>query len=122
MYIYRPSRATFTIKSFTQFSHTAKVTIGDSWAAGAAVKSQGMYDDNSACLRNKAAWEVQMAGDDSWTDSAVDFKFLACSGAQLVAAVKGDNENKQPTPQLDGAGTPRLLTMELGVIIAISQI
>ena len=89
-------------------------SIGDSWAAGAAVKSQDMYDDNSACLRNKAAWEVQMAGDDSWTDSAVDFKFLACSGAQLVAAVKGDNENKQPTPQLDGAGTPRLLTMELG--------
>ncbi|KAI9785906.1 MAG: hypothetical protein M1839_008172 [Geoglossum umbratile] len=88
-------------------------SLGDSWAGGAAVVPKDMYD-NSGCHRNKAAWEAQMAGDKSWTDSPIDFKFLACSGAQLVAAAKGDNENGQPDPQLKGAGTPHLLTMELG--------
>lgn len=56
-------------------------SIGDSWAAGAAVTNSQMYDSNTACARNQAAWEAQMAGDNSWTDSAIDFKFLACSGA-----------------------------------------
>lgn len=89
-------------------------SIGDSWAAGAAVTGRDMYDDNNSCLRNKVAWEAQMAGDNSWTDSAIDFKFVACSGAQLVAAAKGDPENGQPDAQLNGAGSPHLLTMELG--------
>jgi len=89
-------------------------SIGDSWAAGAAVTSKDMYDNNNACLRNVAAWEAQMAGDNSWTDNAIDFKFLACSGARLDAAVKGDDANNEPEPQLDGAGTPYFLTMELG--------
>lgn len=89
-------------------------SIGDSWAAGAAVTNSDMFDDNNSCLRNKVAWEAQMAGDNSWTDSAIDFKFLACSGAQLVAAARGDSENGQPDPQLNGAGSPHLLTMELG--------
>lgn len=89
-------------------------SVGDSWAAGAAVTGRDMYDDNNSCLRNKVAWEAQMAGDNSWTDSAIDFKFVACSGAQLVAAAKGDSENGQPDPQLNGVGSPHLLTMELG--------
>lgn len=56
-----------------------------------------------------------MARDISWTDSAIDFKFVACSGAQLVAAAKGDPENGQREAQLNGVGSPHLLTMEQGV-------
>lgn len=89
-------------------------SVGDSWAAGAAVTGGQMYDDNGKCLRNKVAWEAQMAGDNTWTDSPIDFKFLACSGAQLQAAAAGDPDNGQPEPQLSSAGSPHLLTMELG--------
>jgi hypothetical protein len=59
--------------------------IGHSWAAGAAVTSKDMYDNNSACLQNQAAWEAQITGNNSRTDSAIDFD---CSSAQPVAAAK----------------------------------
>ncbi|KAK2781569.1 hypothetical protein FQN53_000510 [Emmonsiellopsis sp. PD_33] len=89
-------------------------SIGDSWAAGAAVTGGQLYDDNWSCLRNKVAWEAQMAGDNTWTDSPIDHKFVACSGAQLAAAVNGDPENGHPEPQMASVGQPHLLTMELG--------
>jgi hypothetical protein len=89
-------------------------SIGDSYAAGAAVTSSQSYDDGFYCTRNKFAWEVQMAQDLSWTEKPVDFRFSACGGAQLVAATQADPENHQSTAQLDSAGTPQLLTMQLG--------
>jgi hypothetical protein len=90
-------------------------SIGDSWAAGAALPfSTDLYDNDNGCLRNKDAWEAQMVGDNSWTDGAIDFKFVACSGAQLVSAAVGDAEISQKEAQLKFVGTPHLLTMELG--------
>lgn len=88
--------------------------VGDSWAAGAAVTNKAMYDGDGKCLRNKEAWEALMAGDSTWTVQPQEFKFVACSGARLEAAWLGDPVNNQPIPQLDGAGSPVLLTMELG--------
>jgi hypothetical protein len=91
-------------------------SIGDSWAAGAAVPySEDIYDDNPMeCLRNKRSWEALMAKDGSWTDSAINFTFVACSGARLRSATIGDDTIPMKQPQLGFVGAPRLLTMELG--------
>lgn len=96
-------------------------SIGDSWAAGAALPfSSDLYDGDNGCLRSKKAWEALMVSDPnsvssrSWTDGPIDFKFVACSGARLRSAVLGDPDISQPKPQLDFVGTPHLLTMELG--------
>lgn len=45
------------------------------------------------------------AADNSWTVGPIDFKFAACSGAQLVSAAKGDPEISQKQPQLNFVGT-----------------
>jgi hypothetical protein len=74
-------------------------SIGDSYAAGAAVKIDEFYDSMlNGCYRSTKSWEALMAADSSWTDSPIDFKFAACSGAQLIAARHPDDANKQATP------------------------
>ncbi|KAH7383632.1 SGNH hydrolase-type esterase domain-containing protein [Cadophora sp. MPI-SDFR-AT-0126] len=49
-----------------------------------------------------------MAGDNTWTGDPISFKFAACSGAHLQDATTGSNS------QIQQAGRPYLLTMQLG--------
>ncbi|KAL2060154.1 hypothetical protein VTL71DRAFT_9976 [Oculimacula yallundae] len=92
-------------------SHFGFASIGDSWAAGQAVISKDAYggpDQWTHCYRHAGAWEALMAGDNTWTDDPISFKFAACSGAHLHDATTGSNS------QIQQAGRPYLLTMQLG--------
>lgn len=64
--------------------------------------------------------EIKSPGKCKWLETShgrivpLNSKFVACSGAQLVAAAKGDPENGQRDAQLNNVGSQHLLTMELG--------
>jgi hypothetical protein len=88
--------------------------IGDSWAAGAGIKKQDLYDD-TACRRSNESWGVLMSKDKTWTDNAQDFTFAPCSGAWLESTYEEDTvHSEDPTPQLKNVGSPDLLTMIAG--------
>jgi len=57
-------------------------TIGDSWAAGAAIKSSKRYD-STPCRRSKDAWGLQLFSDATWTTSPQNYSFAPCGEAQL---------------------------------------
>lgn len=86
-------------------------SIGDSWAAGQATiprDAHGGPDQWTTCYRNKASWEALMAGDNTWTNDLISFKYAACSGAKLEDATKASDS------QISQVARPDLLTMQLG--------
>lgn len=86
-------------------------SIGDSWAAGQALLPEDAYggpDKWTTCYRHKASWEALMAGDNTWTNDPIAFKFAACSGTKLEDATGRSN------PQILQVARPHLLTMQLG--------
>lgn len=92
-------------------SYFAFASIGDSWAAGQAVVAKDAYggpEQHTRCYRHKASWEALMAGDNTWTDDPIAFKFAACSGSKL------DDATKKPDSQISKIARPDLLTMQLG--------
>ncbi|KAN0096837.1 SGNH hydrolase-type esterase domain containing protein [Hyaloscypha variabilis] len=85
-------------------------SIGDSWAAGQATIPRDAYGGPgkwTKCFQHARSWEALMAGDNSWTNDPIAFKFAACSGSHLVDAVHGKN-------QISQVGRPDLLTMQMG--------
>lgn len=95
-------------------SRFAFASIGDSWAAGQGVISRDAYggpDQYNSCYRHKSSWEALMAGDNTWTDDPIEFKYAACSGAMLQDATMG-RDGKDP--QMSKVARPHLLTMQMG--------
>ncbi|KAL9115233.1 MAG: hypothetical protein Q9227_001027 [Pyrenula ochraceoflavens] len=83
--------------------------MGDSWASGVRYKDR-VYGDGT-CLRNKDAYSVQLSEDTGWTDETQKFKFVACSGARIGAALgqaidmSTDDDNKSKIKRKFGTMT-----------------
>ncbi|KAL9110137.1 MAG: hypothetical protein Q9227_005331 [Pyrenula ochraceoflavens] len=66
--------------------HLPWAAMGDSWASGVTYDKLA-YDKDAGCLRIKDAYSVQLSKDHGWTNDHQEFKFVACSGSRIAAAV-----------------------------------
>lgn len=94
------------------------LSIGDSWSSGVFNfrKQTEAWDGNTnSCWRWKYAWPIMLPQDSSWTVDPIDFKSNACSGAHLSALTDNhDGSPGNPNPQMQDAGSPKLVTMQAG--------
>ncbi|KAH7063582.1 SGNH hydrolase-type esterase domain-containing protein [Macrophomina phaseolina] len=91
------------------------LSLGDSWASGAEVTERHWYEDDGTCGRGNRSWEYLLAQDRDWTESEMNFTFMACSGAHLSAATHPDNDEAEAQIEpVKTLGGPVLLTMQLG--------